>query len=1853
MSEPAEPHAVTRDNLSDVRMEFTEGLRSIDNSINEKIDIVVEHMNSKLDDIEQIKEIIARQSEAMMEMQNAVNLLLTRQIPTTSTAISDEKTLPATLSGSKQNLSPANPPSSDSSDHEYSDHAQHGTNKYAKRSTNQLKTDRRSTIFDNVSQMVNANAKPTIYQVQDDKVIILRGLTIPSVIIFIEEMVQNYKATGYMIPYAKCIPPNIRDNLISRNHTTLTLDEYYNLRFDQLVVFLRKAVQPTSRMAFSIALSRIPFEMLDNYKPSALDFLPFYDAYIKYSNRFVKTFQFLAQGNPNNVPSQSNKDGGLYKIFLSKIPLGYGNSIYSEIVADDLKFPDFEDFVNEVNKRIYLHYKDFEKARNLAQFLNPKNAVVTTSLNVYTGHGDKREFAAKPNYSKQSTNKYPNATNFQRPQIPQQVHNLQRGIPDYPDDVYTQYADYYEDMDSWTPTNIETQEDVADDIPPGSYLNAVVDEEEDNYAVSHPYHSSESFVTSPTVLQNTQRNSTQGRSIPASNSTLQPTGKPTATRACYKLLMYKSCTDPNCKMSHDPKDMTEYAAYVLKTVKESPFCKPATSLHLMTSEQISPDLLEVLASLAMHDNPGVSLLSPVHRHGIINPNSDNPISVDNALFDTGALHASYISGQLIDCNPSLKALRREYNGIVTLADNSSISKITHVIDLAIQFLSATGVPHCAVVTFNILPTLTTDMIVGLPDIAYHFGTLMHEMVDGAIRAIVSDRQPDTARDPTLTSVFNTTPLNEPDPTYPWLTTFLEEAPEDTATPQPCSFPDALHYMEMTYDDAVTEYLSSLDSHVSPEFKAATPVMDLLRTLGKDVFVPSNWEGINGLEPLELQFKDTLPQSMKPKARFINPKMLGRAEQEFRRLSGYMYQPSTSPIASPMVVAPKATDPFIRLCGNYIAVNEHIHIPHYPIPHVMHQLERISHHKIFIDLDMSNSFHQIRLGPTTSQRLSLQTPWGQYEPKFVPEGVGPASAALQSIVSSIFTDFQEWAIVIFDNFLLLASDFDDAYNKLRVFLQRCKDRNIFLKFSKSWLGFPEAKFFGYIVHHGSYELSAERKAGIDAIPFPANQKQMQSFLGAALFFKSFIPQYSTLTAKLNDMIKSDFSWTESTWTEDYKEEFKNLKTAICNASSLFYPDYSLKWIMRVDASLHGVGAALYQIKDDVLQPIAHASQKFSEQASKWTTIEQEAYSCYFGFNKFSYYIQCKPFILETDHNNLVWMEQSLVPKIIRWRIYMQGFDFSIRHIKGISNTIADFLSRIHQYDTADNDDTTYIQHLHSVLPTTPETILKMVHGGRNGHHGVRRTYNLLNKMFAGHRISIAKVRDFIAECPICQKLRIHMVDQIEPIVRHLKPPHQRSAVGVDTLTVTPVDTNGNLYCVVIVNHFTKFTFAYPQKSKDAHTVALSLFQYFCTFGKTDAIYSDPGSEYMSDVVKQLNIWFGINTVFSLVDRHESNGVEGPNKQILRHLMALVHDERIVNKWSSPDVFPLILHMINETYNTESGIIPLHAMFGSADETYHRLPKEQDINKVTNNYIKLLDENLRVIRSISKRYQDSLVVNRIADTPDEKQNQFQSGDFILLQRDLSKPLPNKLCGKFYGPVMVISQEKNDITTKDMVTGLVRIVHVTRVKPFHGTHEDAMAMARLDNDQHVVERIVAYRGDVDTRTTMEFEVLFADGTLIWLPWSNDIISTIAFEDYCRSLPCLYHLIFTVSIAKQHRARILKTPIHSIKLGDTAYVDLRCYGDQWYHSLTTLPDVDHNNYVVAYIYKSWITNQQLKVKVTVPAFDESHIVDSYFVYRYGSVTQFDQNTMILIDVTFVLQHLELLEASKRPTYLRRHRDI
>jgi hypothetical protein len=339
------------------------------------------------------------------------------------------------------------------------------------------------------------------------------------------------------------------------------------------------------------------------------------------------------------------------------------------------------------------------------------------------------------------------------------------------------------------------------------------------------------------------------------------------------------------------------------------------------------------------------------------------------------------------------------------------------------------------------------------------------------------------------------------------------------------------------------------------------------------------------------------------------------------------------------------------------------------------------------------------------------------------------------------------------------------------------------------------------------------------------------------------------------------------------------------------------------------------------------------------------------------------------------------------------------------------------------------------------------------------------------------------------------------------------VGIDHLSISPADKNGNNVVILIIDLFDKFADPSPHKDYTAETAAIALFKHICNYGMVDAVATDPGSAFTSEVVQQVLQWLGPKHIISLVDVHSSSGVEPGNREVLRHVKALICDERVLSYWSSDTVFPVVKFLLNSHVSSETGMEPFRLRFGDRDKVFMQLPNAKATPENACQLLKELNQNITTLREVSYKFQKELLEERLKnEPPTEKQNRFQPGDFVLYRRDTT--IHNKkLLPAFQGPFKVISHHKNDVTCRNLITDAIEpTFSVERLKMFHGNADEAYKAAMLDNDQFVVDRIIAYRGDPDQRTTMEFEVRFADGTVVWKTWDKDLNQTQAFEEYVR---------------------------------------------------------------------------------------------------------------------------------------------
>jgi hypothetical protein len=491
-----------------------------------------------------------------------------------------------------------------------------------------------------------------------------------------------------------------------------------------------------------------------------------------------------------------------------------------------------------------------------------------------------------------------------------------------------------------------------------------------------------------------------------------------------------------------------------------------------------------------------------------------------------------------------------------------------------------------------------------------------------------------------------------------------------------------------------------------------------------------------------------------------------------------------------------------------------------------------------------------------------------------------------------------------------------------------------------------------------------------------------------------------------------------------------------------------------------------------------------------------------------------------------------------------------------------------------------------------------------------------------------VREWIKNCAVCQKTRDVGIKGLRERILTLKPDAYRRIIGVDHVTITPADEQGNKCLILLVEHWSHFPQAYVAKDYTAETVATVLFKHLCTFGLFDELASDPGVGFMAEVVQHLLKWLGMRHKVSLVGRHESNGCESSGKEFMRHLRTLVMDERIKSKWSSDTVLPLInFHLASFPTSETGGLSPFQLKYGTQDAGYFQLPYWMDEQSQSIEFLKRLDKDLSVIREISQHFQSTIVAKR------QKENTliptYLPGDLLLwnVREKPSDHLDEKLGTQWKGPYEVISQAKNDIKCKHVVLEEISTFHVSRVKPFFGSREDAVRVALNDKDQYQIVSIDWSTGNPHIRTSMEFGVTWSDGFQP-IQYNADLASAQPFQTYVNSQPHLHPLRFTKEESRKEIRRINGNSIDSVQIGQHVYLNLRYFDGtnaMWYDSLN-LPHLQ-KIYVAKGKVIAWVGQGQKKVKIMVPIFNEVYTLTTYEVSVFIT-SVIDTNTMIEVSI-------------------------
>ncbi len=196
-----------------------------------------------------------------------------------------------------------------------------------------------------------------------------------------------------------------------------------------------------------------------------------------------------------------------------------------------------------------------------------------------------------------------------------------------------------------------------------------------------------------------------------------------------------------------------------------------------------------------------------------------------------------------------------------------------------------------------------------------------------------------------------------------------------------------------------------------------------------------------------------------------------------------------------------------------------------------------------------------------------------------------------------------------------------------------------------------------------------------------------------------------------------------------------------------------------------------------------------------------------------------------------------------------------------------------------------------------TVLKLLHDTPEaGHPGRDKTLSMPRAKYYWPTMRL-DFEKHTAQCLSCAETKGTTTKA--PILEYPLPAGPLDVVGIDLLQL-PRSIQSSIYVLVCVDHFSRFTVLAPLPNKSATTVAhATVSLLICPYTTPRVLLSDNGTEFKSQVLREICTRFNIQQTFITSHHPASNGlVERTNRKILEILRRLAdHLQETWEDWLS--------------------------------------------------------------------------------------------------------------------------------------------------------------------------------------------------------------------------------------------------------------------------------------------------------------------------------------------------------------------
>jgi len=234
----------------------------------------------------------------------------------------------------------------------------------------------------------------------------------------------------------------------------------------------------------------------------------------------------------------------------------------------------------------------------------------------------------------------------------------------------------------------------------------------------------------------------------------------------------------------------------------------------------------------------------------------------------------------------------------------------------------------------------------------------------------------------------------------------------------------------------------------------------------------------------------------------------------------------------------------------------------------------------------------------SYKIAFTTPFGHYEFDRMPFGLKNAPATLQRLMDLVLSGLQgEELLVYMDDIVIYATSLEEHARKYNLLIERLRRTNLKLQLDKCEFLKIEVTYLGHVISKDGVKPDPKKLKAIRQFPRPKIPKNIKQFLGLAIYYRRFIPNFSKLIKSLTNL-KND---TRFEWISAQEESFEILKQKLYEEPILQYPVFSKPFILTTDASGIAVGGILSQGEINKDRSIAYASRTLNDNEIKYDTF----------------------------------------------------------------------------------------------------------------------------------------------------------------------------------------------------------------------------------------------------------------------------------------------------------------------------------------------------------------------------------------------------------------------------------------------------------------------------------------------------------------------------------------------------------------------------------------------------------------------------------------------------------------------------